>query len=180
MPLDPEAKKALIERLRLGRQKKAAQKKAEQQPTTKAAPKPPRKEYKDLTNVVSDPVDLPEPEPVLVVEAQPATAVPAAPAVPSESPALAPAPNETTKEKRTVRDTKDKFLKIVWYKEPTKKQMQMLKEIEATSSDDEQQPPPPTKKSAARPAPVQKPKHESPTTEQKHRAYLKQLADMYF
>lgn len=178
MPLDPEAKKALIERLRIGRQKKAAEKKAAEKKAV-AAPKPPRKEYKDLTHIVPDPVEEHEPEPIVVFAPPAPEPAPEPAAAPPE-----PAAPETTK-RLTKKDPKDKFLKIVWYKEPTQKQMRMLKEIEASSSGDEDQPTPPPpqpkkKPAVQKPKPTPKPEHESPTPEQKHRAYLKQLADMYF
>jgi hypothetical protein len=190
MVLDETAKKQLIERLKAGRAKKKAEKEA-LQPTPKAPklkpqPKPRKQEYKDLTKVVEEeplesdddivevvPEPIPEPvkvavtEPVKVVVPEPKVVIPIAEAVKPQEAIAKP-----------KKDDKERFIKVVFYKEPTKRQLKIIDTIEESSSDEEPTPAKIVKKAVAKIPKTHRPK--SPTAEEKRYAYLKQLADEFF
>ena len=190
MALTDEQKKALVERLRLARAKKAAEKKKNPElASDKPAPKKKR-------------------VPVVVEEAT----MPSAPSAPIIQPQTAPldlpepmdhplykvpeAPTVTTGANGEPKKTKTKFMKVVWYKEPTKKQMKALEKIaeddvedlsDASDSDESLPPPPepvkaPTKsKPRAIPTPRAKPVPSAPAPQVDERQeYLKRMAAMYF
>jgi len=186
MVLDEQAKKQLIERLKAGRAKKKAEKEAlaPKAPKLKPQPKPRKVEYKDLTKVVEEEplesdddivevlpiaeakVDVPEPVKVAVTE--PVKVVVPEPPVVKPQEAIA----------KTKKQDKDRFLKVIFYKQPTKRQLKIIDTIDASSSDEEPTPPKIVKKAVAKIPKTPRPK--SPTAEEKHQAYLKKLADEWF
>ena len=183
MVLDIQAKKQLIERLKAGRAKKKAEKEAlaaKETPTPKAPklkpqPKPRKVEYKDLTKVVEEePLESDDD----IVEVQPQVDI-AEPQI-KQLPAPAPAPEPPVV--KTKKDEKERFMKVVFYKEPTKRQLKIIDTIEESSSDEEEtqpvKPPKIIKKAVAKIPKTPRPK--SPTAEEKRYAYLKQLADEFF
>jgi len=197
MALTDEQKKALVERLRLARAKKAAEKKKNPDLASEAPPK------KKRVPVV---VDVPSVPLAPVIQAQP---VPLAPDVLPEPLAHPLYARTAQAEEQGVeaqpKKTKTKFMKVVWYKEPTKKQMKALEKIaeddvedaegaegaEGTESDasDESLPPPPVL-----PAPVKAPAKSKPRAipatprakpapapqVDERQEYLKRMAAMYF
>ena len=188
MVLDEQAKKQLIERLKAGRAKKKAEKEAAT-PVAVAAkvkkqPKPRKVEYKDLTKVVEEEplesdddivevVPEPIPEPIKVVVPEPvkiAVTEPVKVAV-TEPPVVKP----------KTKDDKDRFMKVIFYKEPSKRQLRIIDTIEESSSDEEPEPTKPAKIVKKAVAKIPKtPRPKSPTAEEKRYAYLKQLADEFF
>ena len=175
MVLDEQAKKALIERLKAGRAKKKAEKEAAapkevKAPKVKAAPKPRKQEYKDLTKVVEEEPLESEDEIVEVVPVQPAP----------QMVAKAPEPEPEPVPIKPKKEDKDRFLKVVWYREPTKRQLKIIDTIEESSSEEDEpvRPPKITKKAVAKPPKT--PRVIEPTAEEKRYAYLKQLANEFF
>ena len=194
MVLDETAKKQLIERLKAGRAKKKAEKEALQPipkaPKLKPQPKPRKQEYKDLTKVVEEeplesdddivevvpePIKVVVPEPVKVAVTEPVKVV-----VPEPKVAIAEPPVVKPQEAiaKTKKQDKDRFLKVIFYKQPTKRQLKIIDTIDASSSDEEPTPPKIVKKAVAKIPKTPRPK--SPTAEEKHQAYLKKLADEWF
>lgn len=192
MVLDEQAKKQLIERLKAGRAKKKAEKEAAapapapKAPKLKPQPKPRKVEYKDLTKVVEEEplesdVDIVElvPEPkvdvpvtkVSVPEPEPEPVKVAEPPVVKPKEAIA----------KTKKDDKDRFMKVVFYKEPSKRQLRLIDTIDDSSSDEEPEPAKPPKIVKKAVAKIPKtPRVIEPTAEEKRYKYLKQLADEFF
>ena len=193
MVLDEQAKKQLIERLKAGRAKKKAEKEAlaPKAPKLKPQPKPRKVEYKDLTKVVEEeplesdddivevvpePIKVVVPEPVKVAVTEPVKVVVPEPKVAIAEPPVVK-PQEAIAKPKT-KDDKDRFLKVIFYKQPTKRQLKIIDTIDASSSDEEPTPPKIVKKAVAKIPKTPRPK--SPTAEEKHQAYLKKLADEWF
>lgn len=188
MVLDEQAKKQLIERLKAGRAKKKAEKEAAT-PVAVAAkvkkqPKPRKVEYKDLTKVVEeeplesddDIVEVQPPEPKVDV-AEPVKVVVPEPVKVAEPPVVKP--KEAIA--KTKKEDKDRFMKVVFYKEPSKRQLRIIDTIEESSSDEEPEPAKPAKIVKKAVAKIPKtPRPKSPTAEEKRYAYLKQLANEFF
>lgn len=181
MVLDEQAKKQLIERLKAGRAKIKAEKEAAV-PVAVAAkvkkqPKPRKVEYKDLTKVVEeerlesddDIVEVQPPEPKVDIP-EPKVAIAEPKVVIAEPPVV-----------KTKKEDKDRFMKVIFYKEPTKRQLKIIDTIEESSSDEEPEPVKPSKIVKKAVAKIPKtPRPKSPTAEEKRYAYLKQLADEFF
>jgi hypothetical protein len=180
MVLDEQAKKALIERLKAGRAKKKAEKEAmappPKAPKLKPAPKPRKVEYKDLTKIVD--VEEPIESENEIVEVQPT------PQIVVNEPKVAKEPEPVPEPKpvaiKPKKEDKERFLKVVWYKEPSKKQLKILDTIEDSSSEEDEpvKPPKITKKAVAKLPKM--PRVIEPTAEEKRQAYLKRLADEWF
>lgn len=153
MALDPEKKAELVERLKLARQKKVEMKKQKEATEAKQPPveKPVEVQEDTLAKVVEKPV----------VEK--------------------PAPEK--KENPVGKPTKNKFMKVVYYSEPTPKVLKRMQSIfdESESEEEIVEKPPKLRKKAKVNIPKIKAQLEpelDPADER--RAYLKQLANMYF
>lgn len=184
MVLDEVAKRQLIERLKAGRAKKKAEKEAAapapKAPKLKPQPKPRKVEYKDLTKVVEEePLesddDIVEVVPIAEPVSEPKLAI-------AEPVKVAEPKVDEPPVVKTKKEDKDRFMKVVFYKEPTKRQLKIIDTIEESSSDEEEtqpvKPPKIIKKAVAKIPKTPRPK--SPTAEEKRYAYLKQLADEFF
>lgn len=187
MVLDEVAKRQLIERLKAGRAKKKAEKEASapapKAPKLKPQPKPRKVEYKDLTKVVEEePLesddDIVEVVPIAEPVSEPKVAI-AEPVKVAEAKEAIAEPKEAIA--KTKKEDKDRFMKVVFYKEPSKRQLRIIDTIEESSSDEEPEPAKPTKIVKKAVAKIPKtPRPKSPTAEEKRYAYLKQLADEFF
>lgn len=191
MVLDEQSKKQLIERLKAGRAKKKAEKEAsapkEAVIKVKKQPKPRKVEYKDLTKVVEEePLESDdeivevqtkrEPEPKVVVVPEPEPKV-----------VSIQAPEDKVGLIKPNKDNKEKFMKVIFYKEPSRRQLKIIDTIQDGGSSDEESAPQPAKtaknKSIKKTVVDKEPKKNKiiePTAEEKHYAYLKKLADEFF
>lgn len=190
MVLDEQSKKQLIERLKVGRAKKKAEKEAaapkEVVTKVKKQPKPRKVEYKDLTKIVEEePLESDdeivevqtkrEPEPKVVI-------------VPEPEPTVVniQAPEDKVDLIKTNKDNKEKFMKVIFYKEPSRRQLKIIDTIQDDSSDEESDPQPAKtvkNKRINKTVVAKEPKKNKiiePTAEEKHYAYLKKLADEFF
>jgi hypothetical protein len=164
MALDPEKKAELVERLKLARQKKVEMKKAK--PTTEEK-QPLLEKAEEYAEVSLAPEPKPKPDPVVKKEN------------PMES------------------KPKNKFMKVVYYSEPTpkilKKMASIFKDDSESESESIELPPKLRTKAKANPPKVNPPKTApkqtkikpqatptEPDPAEERRAYLKQLASMYF
>lgn len=179
MVLDEQAKKQLIERLKAGRAKKKAEKEAaapkEAVTKVKKQPKPRKVEYKDLTKVVEE-EPLESDDDIVEVVPEPKVAVP----VPEPVKVDVAEPKEAIA--KTKKEDKDRFMKVIFYKEPSKRQLRIIDTIEESSSDEEEtqpvKPPKIIKKAVAKIPKI--PKVMELTEDEKRYKYLKQLADEFF
>jgi hypothetical protein len=159
MALDPEKKAELVERLKLARQKKVEMKKVKENTETK----------KPIAEVAE--------------QSQGDTLTNEPKVIPFEEPLPLPKPDKKDKPIEPEIATKNKFMKVVYYSEPSPKILQKMATIFDDESDNEQPPPKLRNKAKANPpkTPKIKPKPE-PVLDyaEERRAYLKQLANMYF
>jgi hypothetical protein len=162
--------------LKAGRAKKKAEKEAAQAmaappkaPKLKSQPKPRKVEYKDLTKVVEEEPMESDDEIVEVVTVQPTVL---------KAPEPEPEPKPVSIQSK--KEDKERFLKVVWYKEPSKKQLKILETIDDSSTEEDEpvKPPKIIKKAVAKIPKTPRPK--SPTPQEKHQAYLRQLANEFF
>jgi hypothetical protein len=175
MALDPEKKAELVERLKLARQKKVEMKKLkanteEKQPLLEKAD-----EYQGLSLA---PEPKPEPKPQQL------------------KPLPEPVINkENLTESRSKDKAKNKFMKVVYYSEPPPKILKKMASIFSNNEDSESEseptelPPKLRTKAKANPPKTTAPKQakikpqptpSEPDPAEERRAYLKQLANMYF
>lgn len=170
MALDPEKKAELVERLKLARQKKVEMKKVkatteEKQPLLEKA-----EEYEGVS-LAPEPKPEPKPVPEPVVK------------------------KENLTESREKDKPKNKFMKVVYYSQPNPKILKKMASIFSNDEDSESEsypielPPKLRTKAKANPPKTTAPKQSKikpqPTTSEpdpaeERRAYLKQLANMYF
>lgn len=165
MPLDAEKKAELVERLKLARQKKLEIKK-----------------QKEITEVIQPLVEKP-------VEVQEDTLEKVEkvekPAVEKQNPISQPAvekQNPTSPKIGKTKNQKDKFMKIVFYKEPKQKTLNKIQSVLDDDSDQEEDEiklPPKMKKPVKTPRVKEESKPAEPKIDERQ-AYLKQLASMYY
>ena len=142
MPITPEQRQVLLDRLKLARIAKD-KKKAETQAQKAPAPAPAPKAQKAKAQAQPAPIEIPfeEPlpsEPVVAPKAQ----MPKAQEIPFEEP-LPPAPKAQAHKVPVTKQKKDAYAKIVFYKEPSRKKMDTLMKSlheETSSSEDEDEP----------------------------------------
>lgn len=139
MPITPEQRQVLLDRLKLARIAKD-KKKAETQAQKAPAPAPAPKAQKAKAQAQPAPIEIPfeEPlpsEPVVAPKAQ----MPKAQEIPFEEP-LPPAPKAQAHKVPVTKQKKDAYAKIVFYKEPSRKKMDTLMKSlhEETSSSEEE------------------------------------------
>jgi hypothetical protein len=135
MPITPEQRQVLLDRLKLARIAKD-KKKAETQAQKAQAPAPKAQKAQSQPAPIEIPFEVPLPsEPIVAPKAQ----MPKAQEIPFEEP-LPPAPKAQAHKVPVGKQKKDAYAKIVFYKEPSRKKMDTLMKSlhEETSSSEEE------------------------------------------